>query len=55
MVGRGSSGSGGKEGFTGRAATGYDHGYDAEDLYFGLALHPRHVEDFVEGGRHGHV
>jgi hypothetical protein len=47
MVGRGLSGNGGKEGFTGRAATGYDHsydhGYDAEVFYFGLALHPHYV------------
>jgi hypothetical protein len=30
MVGSGSSGGGGEEGFTGRAAIGYDHSYDAE-------------------------
>jgi hypothetical protein len=30
MVERGSSGNGGEEGFTGRAAIGYDHGYNGE-------------------------
>jgi hypothetical protein len=30
MVGSGSSGGGGEEGFTDRAAIGYDHGYEAE-------------------------
>jgi hypothetical protein len=44
MVGRGSSGGGGEEGFTGRAAIGYDHGYDGEVFYLGLALDERHVE-----------
>jgi hypothetical protein len=44
MVGSGSSGGGGEEGFTGRAAIGYDHGYDAEILYLGLALDERYVE-----------
>ena len=38
MVGSGSSGGGGEEGFTGRAAMGYDHGYDGEIFYLGLAL-----------------
>jgi hypothetical protein len=32
----------------GRAAVGYDHGYDAEVFYLGLALDPRYVEGFVE-------
>jgi len=44
----GSSG-GGEEGFTGRAAIGYDHGYDGEVFYLGLALDPAYVEGFVEG------
>ena len=48
MVGRGSSG-GGEEGFTGRAAIGYDHGYDAEVFYLGLALDPHYVDGWVEG------
>ncbi len=34
----------------GRAATGYDHGYDAQVFYLGLALDPAYVEGFVEGG-----
>ena len=33
----------------GRAATGYDHGYDGEVFYLGLALAPAYVEGFVEG------
>jgi hypothetical protein len=37
------------EGFTGRAAIGYDHGYDAEVFYLGLALDERYVEGWVEG------
>jgi len=49
MVGRGSSGGGGGEGFTGRAAIGYDHGYDAEGFYVGLALDPHYVDGWVEG------
>jgi hypothetical protein len=48
MVGSGSSG-GGEEGFTGRAAIGYDHGYDGEVFYLGLALVERYVEGWVEG------
>ena len=44
MVGRGSSGNGGEVGFTGRAAIGYDHGYDGEVFYLGLALDERYVE-----------
>jgi hypothetical protein len=39
---------GGEEAFTGRAAVGYDHGYDAEVFYLGLALDPAYVEGFVE-------
>jgi hypothetical protein len=49
MVGSGSSGGGGEEGFTGRAALGYDHGYDGEVFYLGLALDERYVEGWVEG------
>ena len=48
-VGSGSSGNGGEEGFTGRAATGYDHGYDGEVFYLGLALDPHYVDGWVEG------
>jgi hypothetical protein len=40
---------GGKEGFTGRAAIGYDHGYDGEVFYLGLALDPHYVDGWVEG------
>ncbi len=49
MVGSDSSGGGGEEGFTGRAAIGYDHGYDAEVFYLGLSLDPAYIEGFVEG------
>jgi hypothetical protein len=49
MVGSESSGGGGEEGFTGRAAIGYDHGYDAEVFYLGLALDPAYIEGWVEG------
>jgi hypothetical protein len=49
MVGRGSFGGGGEEGFTGRAAIGYDHGFDAEVFYLGLALDPHYVDGWVEG------
>ena len=35
--------------FEGRAAIGYDHGYDAEVFYLGLALDEKYVEGFVEG------
>ena len=42
--------SGGREeGFTGRAAIGYDHGYDGEVFYLGLALDPHYVDGWVEG------
>ncbi len=49
VVGSNSSGGGGEEGFTGRAAIRYDHGYDAEVFYLGLALDERYVEGWVEG------
>ena len=35
--------------FEGRAAIGYDHGYDAQKFYLGLALYPKYVEGFVKG------
>ena len=35
--------------FEGRAAIGYDHGYDAQKFYLGLALDVIGVEGFVEG------
>lgn len=35
--------------FEGRAAIGYDHGYDAQRFYLGLALDPKYIEGFVEG------
>jgi hypothetical protein len=35
--------------FDGRGAVGYDHGYDSEVFYLGLALDPNYVEGFVEG------
>jgi hypothetical protein len=49
MVGSGSSSGGEEEGLTGRAAIGYDHGYDGEIFYLGLALDERYVEGWVEG------
>jgi hypothetical protein len=49
MVGSGSSGGVGEEDFTGRAAIGYDQGYDAEVFYLGLALDPAYIEGWVEG------
>jgi hypothetical protein len=49
MVGSGSSGGGGDEPFTGRATIGYDHGYDGEVFYLGLALDPHYVDGWVEG------
>ena len=49
MVGSGSSGGGEEEGFSGRAAVGYDHGYDGEVFYLGLALDERYVDGWVEG------
>jgi hypothetical protein len=45
MVGRGSSGGGEDEPFTGRAAIGYD----GEVFYLGLALDERYVEGWIEG------
>jgi hypothetical protein len=33
----------------GRAAIGYDHGYDAQKFYLGLALDEKYIEGFVEG------
>jgi hypothetical protein len=33
----------------GRAAIDYDHGYDAQKFYLGLALDPKYSEGFVEG------
>lgn len=35
--------------FEGRAAIGYDHGYDSQKYYLGLALDPKYIEGFVEG------
>ena len=35
--------------FEGRAAIGYDHGYDAQKFYLSLALDPNYIEGFVEG------
>jgi hypothetical protein len=43
------SAGGGDEPFTGRAAIGYDHGYDGEVFYLGLALDEKYIEGFVEG------
>ena len=36
-------------GARGPGRLGYDHGYDAEVFYLGLALDERYVEGFVEG------
>ena len=36
--------------FESRAAIGYDHGYDAQKFYVGLALDPKYIEGFTEGG-----
>jgi hypothetical protein len=35
--------------FEGRAAIGYDHGYDGEIFYLGLALDPAYIKGWVEG------
>ena len=35
--------------FEGRAAIGYDHGYDAQKFYLGLALDSKYVKGFMEG------
>jgi hypothetical protein len=42
-------GGGREEPFTGRAAIGYDHGYDAQTFYLGLVLDEKYLEGFVEG------
>jgi hypothetical protein len=34
---------------SGRATIGYDHGYDGQLFYLGLALDERYVEGWVEG------
>jgi hypothetical protein len=49
MVGSRSSGGGEEESFTRREAIGYDHGYDGEVFYLGLALDEKYIEGFVEG------
>ncbi len=49
MVGSGSFGGGGEEGFTGRVTIGCDHGYDGEIFDLSLALDERYVEGWVEG------
>ncbi len=36
-------------GSEGRAAMGYDHGYDAEVFYLGFALDEKYIQGFVEG------
>jgi hypothetical protein len=41
--------TGGRNVFEGRAAVVYNHGYDAQKFYLGLALDPKYVEGFVEG------
>jgi hypothetical protein len=38
-----------QQAFMDREALGYDHGYDAQKFYLGLALDAERVEDFVEG------
>jgi len=35
--------------FEGRAAIGYNHGYDAQKFYLRVALDPKYVEGVVEG------
>jgi len=35
--------------FEGIAAIGYDHGYNAQKFYLGLALDQNYIEGFVEG------
>lgn len=49
MAGTGAAGGGGGEPFTGRAAIGYDHGYDGEVFFLRLALDPAYMDGFVEG------
>ena len=36
-------------GSEGTEAKGYDHGYDGEVFYLGLALDPAYIEGWVEG------
>ena len=48
MVGSGSSGGGGGEGFTDRTAIGYDYGNDAEVFYLRLALNEKYVEGSLD-------
>ncbi len=48
MLCGGSSGGGGEEGFSGRAAIGYDHGYDTEVFYLGLAVDEKYVEGSLD-------
>jgi hypothetical protein len=40
-------------GSEGREAIGYDHGYDAEVFYLGLALDEKYIEGFVEDAWRG--
>ena len=35
--------------FEGRAAIGYDHGYDSQKFYLRLSLDPAYIEGFAEG------
>lgn len=35
--------------FEGRGAIGYDHGYDVEVFYLGLALDQNYIAGFIEG------
>ncbi len=49
MTGDGPPDVGGEEGLSGRAAIGYDHGYDGEVFFLGLALDPAYIEGWVEG------
>jgi hypothetical protein len=35
--------------FEGRATIGYDHDYDVQKYYLGLALNSKYVEGFIEG------
>jgi hypothetical protein len=44
VVGGNLSGGGGDEGFTGRAAIGYDHGYDGQLFYLSLTLEEKYIE-----------
>jgi hypothetical protein len=49
MVDNESTGGGGKVGFTGRVAIGYDHGYDGEVFHLSPHLDEEYIEGFVEG------